>query len=158
MKVIIFDLDDTILDTTGTIVAPDYSLTNIKLVSGANEVLSLPDVKNILVSFGEEERQKEKIRILGIASYFSEIYVTRNNDDKFEVFKSLSERFSEFAPGMFVVGNRVDAEIRFGNLCGMTTVLLRHGKHQVIVPKEKAEHPTYTINSLFELPKIVLSK
>ncbi|MSU55139.1 MAG: hypothetical protein EXS46_01195 [Candidatus Taylorbacteria bacterium] len=158
MRTFIFDLDDTLLDTTGTILAPDFTLEKMGLLPGAKEVLALEGVRKILVSAGNEERQKEKIRLLEILSFFEEIHITPNDAGKLGVFRSVASRFHASSEKIVVVGNRVDSEIRYGNICGFITVLLRHGKHQSILPKDRWERPNFTIISLMDLSKVVLSK
>ena len=56
---------------------------------------------------------------------------------------------------IIVVGDRIDAEIRYGNMLGATTILLSYGKYKDLKPKDAFEMPTYTIKKIGELQKLI---
>ncbi len=149
---IIFDLDDTLYDRTGQV--PDnYSeedIRRITLFPGVKEFLQSFSGKKILVTNESNlGLQNKKIDALGIRSYFNDILICHSAAEKKECFSNLQRQFPQ--EEVWVVGDRVDLEIKYGKELGMKTVWLRHGNHRERGPREAGEVPDHQINEFSEL-------
>jgi FMN phosphatase YigB (HAD superfamily) len=152
MSLLIFDLDDTLYDTSNRLdpVMPNYA--NMRLYPEALEILRDIPKEKVLVTFGKEEVQKKKIETLKIEPYFKEIYIFEDRSRKLEGFRQILEKYNVANPKeVIVIGDRIDTEIRYGNMLGVTTVHLNIGKYRMLMPKDELEIPTHTVNSLTEL-------
>lgn len=153
---IIFDLDDTLYDRTGQV--PDnYSDEDIKRITlfpKVKEFLqNFPDQKILVTKETNPGLQDKKINSLGIRPYFNQIMVCRSDEAKRACFQKIRQNFPE--QEIWVVGDRVDLEIKYGKELGMKTVWLRHGNHKERRPRVAEEVPDYEINEFFELPEIL---
>jgi FMN phosphatase YigB (HAD superfamily) len=151
-SVLIFDLDDTLYQKHG-VVNDDFSgMENIQLYMGAYDFLRKTTCKKVLVTKGNPSMQIKKLEILGIKDFFEEILICSTSEEKKGLFQQLKEKHPECE--FWVIGDRIDSEIRFGNELGMKTVLLRKGKYAELVPKEPIEAPTYELKEFSELNSI----
>lgn len=141
-KVIIFDLDDTLFDSTNQ-PKDTGGEWPIQVFDGFHTILALEDCRHILVTRGTDSLQNRKIDILGIRNYFSDIYIVDSDNQKHETFMEIQGVFPDSE--IVVIGNRIDCEIRYGNLLGLKTILVKHGKYEVLVPKDDYELPTNEI-------------
>ena len=153
MKLVIFDLDDTLFDRFGQLDETYKNLLNITPFPDTHNVLSSLGFKKILVSLGDGRIQNKKIDVLKIRGFFDEIFICSTTEEKKEIFESVMKRYG--AGDMFVVGDRIDSEIRFGNMLGMKTILILHGKYKDLKPKDNFEVADYTIDRLEQLLEIV---
>ncbi len=154
--IVIFDLDDTLYSRTEQL-KDNYSeedLSKITLFPGVKGFLENPSFKKILVTKETEEGlQNKKIDQLKIRNFFNKIFICSKNEEKKEHFtKVLKENPYQ---KIFVVGDRIDSEIRFGNELGLITILIKSGKYQGLVPKDLMEKPTYTVNDFTNIKKII---
>ena len=152
-SILIFDLDDTLYQRWG-VVNDDFSgMEALQPYPGAYDFLRKTTCKKMLVTKGNPAIQVKKIELLGIKEFFEEILICSTDDEKKKAFKQLKEKHpdSEF----WVIGDRIDSEIRFGNELGMTTVLLRKGKYAELMPKEQVEVPTFEIKEFSELNEVL---
>jgi len=141
MHVAIWDLDDTLYHRHVQ-VGDDYSGTHdIVLFPDALPALTKPDQIDILVTKESREGvQGVKLDALGIRERFEEIHTVRRDEDKREVFASIRERF---ALPIYVIGDRVDSEILYGNELGMMTILCPRGKYLFRKPGSEVEREFY---------------
>ncbi len=152
-SVLIFDLDDTLYQKQG-IVNDDFSgMENIRPYPGAYDFLRKTTCKKILVTKGNPAIQVKKIELLGIKELFEEILICSIDEEKKGLFRQLKEKHPESE--FWVIGDRIDSEIRFGNELGMTTVLLGEGKYAGAIPKEPVEVPKYEIKEFSELNEVL---
>lgn len=152
-KVLIFDLDDTLYQKSG-VVADDYSgIENIRLYPGVYDFLRKTNCKKVLVSKGDPLIQYQKLSLLGIKDLFDQVLVCSTDSEKKGCFKQVMAHFpnSEY----WIVGDRVDSEIRYGNELGLKTVLLKKGKYAGLMSKEPIEVPTYELNEFSELNEVL---
>lgn len=151
-KLLIFDLDDTLFPR----LPEGYSkeqLQRIQLFPNAREIITRTDLKKVLVSKGNPLEQYAKIKQLQIQDCFDLILIPSTDEEKKTCFEQAAEKFpSEFT---FVIGDRIDTEIQFGNELGLVTVLLKQGKYKDLVPKHSLQIPQYVITSLQELVGII---
>src|SRR4051812_40649440 len=98
MKIIIFDLDDTLYDRTGQL-KDNFSkqdFLEIKPFPGTKTILNYPGYKKILVSTAKHgaEFQKSKLKILEILHLFDELIFCQNDQEKLNVFKQILKNHS----------------------------------------------------------------
>ena len=155
---IIFDLDDTLYDRTGQLSDnwTEEEFKNLEVFPGVKEILGVDGFSKVLVSKGEEEFQLRKLEQLGIKDQFDEIKICPTNEDKKTEFQNILNRCPH--PLVWVIGNRIDSEIRYGNELGLKTVLLKHGKYKNLKAKDKYEIPDYEIEQFVELHLILNRK
>tara|TARA_Y100000034_G_C6673233_1_gene295686 strand:- start:147 stop:620 length:474 start_codon:yes stop_codon:yes gene_type:complete len=153
---IIFDLDNTLYDCSAQI--PDnYTLKDVEgisLFSGVREFLTNFPGKLVLVTHETDSGlQDKKIDMLKIRNLFDKIFICPNNEAKRDCFKQALDLFPNSKT--FVVGDRVDGEIKYGNELGCVTVRVKIGKYKNIAVKDKFENPDYEINRFEQLNEIV---
>jgi FMN phosphatase YigB (HAD superfamily) len=157
MKMLISDLDDTLFDTTNQLDETYSNIRHIKPFEGALELLTLPNFHNFLVSAGDIHIQTIKLGILKLGHLFHGIYVIPTNKEKLFVFKELLRTHGQgiSLDDIFVIGNRVDSEIRYGTMLGLRTILVSQGKYTKVKPKDALEMPTYTVATLNEAAELL---
>lgn len=148
---IIFDLDDTLYDRSGSLTDSLNGLEGIRPFPGVKEFLQRKDFRKVLITKGKKKLQDLKLDLLGIRNFFDEIIICEGSEGK---MKSL-RRFSEKSGEKWVVGNRIDEEIIFGHELGFKTVWLKHGKYKNL---KAAFHPDHTINTFLEIGRLVPCK
>lgn len=148
-KVLIFDLDDTLYQKDG-VVKDDYSgIEKIRLYPGVYDFLRKTNCKKVLVSKGDPLIQYQKLSILGIKDSFDLVLVCSTDSEKKGCFKQAMANFS--GSEYWVIGDRVDSEIRYGNELGLKTVLLKKGKYAHLIPKDNLEVPKFEISDFVQL-------
>lgn len=166
MKLVIFDLDDTLFDTTGQLRDSHAGLDSITPFPGTFPLLmALKDrgIPMVLVSSfksslgqGDENIQNKKIDLLGIRHFFDTIALGAGGPEKFAAFRNIIERSGvQNRKEILVVGDRIDSEIMYGNILGCTTVRILHGKRKHLLPENSDQNPTYSINSIGDLKSII---
>lgn len=152
---IIFDLDDTLFPRL-----PDNytekDLNDIRPYSGVRKLLAVNDFKKILVSKGDPEFQHKKLAALNLKPFFDEIIICSTAEEKKDIFREISLRFpDEF---IWVVGDRIDSEIRYGNELGFKTVLLKRGKYKDLKAKDNLEIADFEFGEFKEIVKFFEEK
>lgn len=150
-KLIIYDLDDTLFDSTGQRQENDEQLSAILPFNKVNEVLSMPGSIKTLVTVGDKELQRQKIEIMGLRDYFTDILYCEKNEDKGEAFRALAKKHNASGSDVIVVGNRIDCEIEHGNRLGFDTVLVKWGKYEGLTPANEHQHPHYSVSEFEKL-------
>ena len=156
--IVIFDLDDTLFDTTGQLDETYNNLGTIVPFPDTLDVLEKIHATKILVSRGDKKTQQEKIKLLGIKRYFSEVFLCSLPEEKKEFFSAILKKYNTAANDVWVVGDRIDVEIRYGNMLGMHTVHFHHGKHKDLKPQDSFDKPMHTIKKLSELCRLIPCK
>ena len=151
-KLLIFDLDDTLFPRLPDNHTPEQ-LRSIKLFPQVREILSQPGLKRVLVSKGDPLLQYEKLKALGIKDCFDLILISSTDQEKKSCFEQALKTFP--ADNTFIIGDRINSEIMFGNELGLITVLLRQGKYRDLVPANPWQIPHYIIHSYAELEEII---
>lgn len=166
MKLVIFDLDDTLFDTTGQLRDSHNGLDSITPFPGTIPLLTAikeKEIPMVLVSSfksslgtGDENVQNKKIDLLGIRRFFNSIALGAGGPEKFAAFKNIVEHAGiEDRKQILVVGDRIDSEIMYGNMLGCTTVRLMHGKRKHLIPETPFQEPAHSIYSIGELLKVI---
>ncbi len=117
------------------------------------------DYKLILVTTGVRERQRNKIRLLGLSNAFDCILIDDVSDklSKRERFLAAATNFNLAPDKIAVVGDRIFSEIKIGNQLGMTTIRFHHGAYRSLKPSKDWETADHNINALSELPALLTS-
>ena len=153
---IVFDLDDTLYDKTGQVAEHSRwrDVEKIVPLPGVKEFLSSFEGKKILLTKETDPGlQTKKIEALGIKKFFDKIIICHSDDEK----KALLGKIKQDYPNeeIWVVGDRIDTEIRFGKELGLKTIRLKNGKYKDLVPRNSYEVPDYEIASFKELKKVL---
>ncbi len=151
MKVLIFDLDDTLFDSSGQ--QKINGELDIKVFDNTYDVLSLKNFKHILVTRGNPELQNKKIDLLKIRDFFADIYICDTDEGKYECLKKIYQTHTP--PDSYVIGNRIDCEIRYGNMHDAPTIHYLHGKYSGLVPQDLYEIPKHTVCSMLDLKELL---
>lgn len=153
---IIFDLDDTLYDRTGQVPEnyTDEDISRIVPFPGVREFLSTSPGKKVLVTKETVSGlQNRKIDALGLRHHFEAIMICHSDQEKKDCFQQIISQFPN--EEVWVVGDRVDSEIKYGKELGFKTVWLRHGNHAHQVPQEYGEIPDYELSVFSELSEIL---
>jgi len=108
-----------------------------------------------LVTTGIYTRQKRKIELLGLKDAFDEVVL--NDADKgvplSDCYKHLMEKYRLAPEEVAVIGDRIYAEIKVGNILGMNTIQFIHGRFKDLSAKTDIEIPDYRVESMNEIPR-----
>lgn len=153
-KSIIFDLDDTLMDTA---LYKRQLKENIRLFPHTEEVLKKlkQRYRLFLITLGDPGIQREKILTLGIKNLFEKIYYVNSlkNETKLGAFEVVLA-YSGDRPSDFVsIGNRLDTDVGFAKKLGMNGVLFEQGEYLHLKPQNKFEYADHTVKSLKEFEK-----
>lgn len=147
---IIFDLDDTLYDRSGSLTDDLKGLAEIKPFPGVKELLQGTEHQKVLITKGKKELQEHKLDVLGIKDLFDQIIICDDCEDKRKAFGRFFGNKEVWA-----IGNRMDEELLFGQELGFKTVWLRHGKYKDL----KAQFsPDYEIDAFSEFDQILRCK
>lgn len=156
MKLCIFDLDDTLYDTSNRLDEITPNFATMKLFPDAQKILESTTIPKVLVTYGNKDLQEKKIQTLDIRKYFGEIFISEDRGEKKDFFRKIIEKYGiEDHKQVVVVGDRIDTEIRFGNMLGCTTVHLQRGKYMKLKPSDRMDVPSHVITSLTDLVPIL---
>jgi FMN phosphatase YigB (HAD superfamily) len=115
-------------------------------------------VRNFIVSFGEPEIQRAKVKALGLdrEPAVEEIYYADRGNvlTKEGAFRKIQEKTGRDPSQILIVGDRPMREIRAGKALGMRTVRLRHGEFKGQEPAGPEEEPDYVIENITEVKKL----
>lgn len=139
-KWIIFDLDDTLLNTTdllipiaGTPAFEERIRQPLPLMPGALE--NLTDLKKryslALLTQGRVEAQTQKVKSLRIETYFQQIYFADplQQRPKSYYFHQMLRDHRVNPSEVLSIGNRRSTDIREAKKVGMKTCLFKYGEH-----------------------------
>lgn len=131
-----------------------HDVKKITPFPGVPEFLQAFPAKKILLTWETDKGlQDAKINILGIRSFFDEIFICNSNLEKKQYLEKIKQKYA--AEDICVVGDRIDAEIQFGNELGMKTVRLCYGKYKDMLPKHKLQFPLHTITEFSQLSRVL---
>ena len=112
-------------------------------------------VKVFIVSFGEPEIQRAKVKALrlDLEPAIDKIFYADRDKllTKEAAFKKIQHDVGLNASGILVVGDRPMREIRAGKELGMHTVRIRHGEFAAQEPRDKEEEPDYEVKNISEV-------
>jgi putative hydrolase of the HAD superfamily len=99
--------------------------------------------KLFLVTFGTREMQEKKIKVLGLEKKFDEIIITENSRGKEKCFKEILAKYDLEPKQVLCVGDKIKDEIDVGKRLGMSTALMKHGRHYHFYKSEINDEETY---------------
>ncbi len=141
LKLIVFDLDDTLLDTTRLLIpianTPEFEKrisSSLPLMPSAKENLEYLKKKYtlVLLTQGKPKFQEQKIDSLKIRDFFKKIYIANAEigETKADLFPEILKDFSCSPIEMLSIGNRMSTDIREAKKVGGWTCWFRYGEHQ----------------------------
>jgi FMN phosphatase YigB (HAD superfamily) len=161
----IFDLDDTLIDTSQLLIpiqkTPQFFeriQKPLPLMDGARDLLSdLSKAGTLyLITQGNTEVQKQKIRSANIESFFTKIFIA-NTDQQESKDVFFGQIFQEIPAGKtLAIGNRRKTDLRPAKMNGATTCWYKYGEYLHEPESTEYESPDYTVRSFSELRKICL--
>jgi putative hydrolase of the HAD superfamily len=219
IMLIIFDLDDTLIDTSGSLRIPklhdalramikkglhvnsfEEAFTNLvrideSSVSGKNSfekyvestgsdpafidiaceeyyknatypVIALEDAIQVLshlrarhtlvlVSYGDEQTQREKMRVAGVPETFFEEVLFTNSYDKKEVYEKLLVHFDIEPSHVVVVGDKFKTDLLPAKELGMITIHMEHGRGK---NDSEAQNADFSVSTLIQLLEVINCK
>jgi putative hydrolase of the HAD superfamily len=165
MKLIVFDLDDTLLDTTTLLLpiarTPEFEKRirePLPLLPGAREnLLALKEkYKLILLTQGRRDAQEAKVKSCGIQDLFASCLIAdpQKSETKYDFFLKLKSQFGLQDGEFLSIGNRLSTDIREAKKAGGLTCLFKYGEHQSECPESPFDHPDFETSSHRDLIKI----
>jgi len=148
-KLLVFDLDDTLIDTFGQMnVGTEWEdLEGLQLLRGAWELLNDSMTRKMLVTTESVAGlQKAKLKKVGIYELFEQVIICNSGEEKRRCFKEIAACNSEAV--IWAIGDRIDSEIRHAKEVGWKTVLVKRGKYKDLEPQCELEIPDYSINDI----------
>lgn len=100
--------------------------------------------KLFLVTLGKKEWQERKIKVLGLENVFDEIIITDNPLGKEKCFKEILIKYDLKPEQVLCVGDKIKDEIEVGKKLGMSTALMKHGRHYNFYKSEINDSAPYT--------------
>jgi putative hydrolase of the HAD superfamily len=163
LKVIVFDLDDTLIDTSRDLIPikdqahfNEFIQTQLHLFPQAlNNLIYLHKKYDLyLVTFGDPKLQKLKVSSLKIEEFFKNQYYPEaaKHETKKQFFQIIREQHPNIPNSAFLsVGNRKSTDIREAKELGFTTCLYDYGEHRHEATLLAADHPDFLITHHQEL-------
>jgi putative hydrolase of the HAD superfamily len=156
-KAIIFDLDDTLLDTSGSLLklvnSDDYMQAVRRPLpylpcAKENLIYLSRNYPLYLVTIGNVAVQRAKIESLQIAHFFREIFIANREvgETKKTYYQTVVNKTGAPPPQILSVGNRRTVDVRLSKQVGLKTCLLSYGEHSDEVPEVREDYPDYTID------------
>jgi len=107
-------------------------------------------LKLVLITSGIHERQRRKIKILGLEKAFDLILVhdIEKDPSKFRKFEKAMDLFDLKPRNVVVVGDKISSEIRMANRLGMISVRILKGRFSRMKPRNDLEVPDYVIKKV----------
>jgi len=87
--------------------------------------------------------QEKKIKVLGLERAFDEIIITENPRGKEKCFKEILTKYDLEPEQVLCVGDKIKDEIEVGKGLGMSTALMKHGRHYHFYKSEINEEEPY---------------
>ncbi len=164
LKLIVFDLDDTLLDTTNLLIpiarTPAFEeriRQPLPLMPQALENLRYLKDRYILtlLTQGRIDAQMQKVKSLGIGSFFKEQFFAdpTQNKPKSMYFRQILEDFEIHPDQALSIGNRRSTDIREAKKVGYKTCLFKYGEHQNEIVEVPQDTPDFEVDSHQELIK-----
>lgn len=130
----------------------------LKLFPGTMPLLRFLHARGVrvfIVSFGETEIQKAKVRALGLEGDPAIDKIFYADRDKLltkeAAFQIIQQELDLPAEQVLIVGDRPMREIRAGNELGMHTVRIRRGEFAAQEPRGPEEEPDYEVRNVSEV-------
>lgn len=153
-RAFIFDLDDTLANTTKDMRGDVLRISKLTLVSGARQLLTElahAGHRRELVTMGDRDYQMKKLEIVGIADSFDGIHFVETREEKKGALERLVKEIGLPPQHVIVVGDHPSHELCYARDlgCKVLRVKLGHGKYREVpcVPE-----PDLTVDTFVDLP------
>jgi len=158
MPLFVFNLDDTLVNTSRDLGGGRPLISNLTLVDGATEFLKKCGNRSVILSCGVETLQQQKIDHVGLRDLVRQVVIVPTVEKKNIRLAMFASEADRLQCDVVVVGDRVDQEIRMGNALGCITVRMRlpDGKHRGDMPIVREDRPTYIVSDFFEFLRLPL--
>ena len=125
--------------------------SHFKLYPEAKIVLEkLKGHELILITDGDSDFQRKKIKFLGIEKYFKEIYISGET----KISKINPEAFKILKKADYLIGDRIKTDITGGKFIGAKTILFNNGLF--IKENRKSDiKPDYVVKNLKDILSII---
>lgn len=162
IKVIAFDLDDTLLDTT-SLLLPIAGLPSfferiaqpLPWMTGAEDLVRRLKKKYrlALVTQGDPKVQQQKVKSIGLQDHFEKIYYVNSaaGEIKKNSFQSILTDFRVSPDELLSIGNRRSTDIKWAKILGAHTCLFNYGEHRHEEASSEDEIPEFEIDRLEDL-------
>lgn len=161
---LIFDLDDTLLDTSGLLIpikdTPEFEKRiqePLPLLPGASENLRYLSSKYQLhlLTQGRPHFQNQKITSLGISHFFKSITICdpTKGQNKFDYFSKFLQQYPALPTQVMSIGNRRSTDLGPAKAQGYWTCWFAYGEHQDEPIQSPSEKPDFIISHHFEMIK-----
>lgn len=158
---IVWDLDDTLLDTTRWLIpiakTPAFFQRiqqPLPLMEGAQENLEYLKARYrlLLLTYGHVPSQQQKVRSLGIGSYFTAMHFVdpEKNETKTERFLTIRNELSP-SENFLSIGNRRSTDLRGAKKVGGWTCWFAHGEHRDEASEVPEDEPDFSVQQHSEL-------
>ncbi len=110
-----------------------------------------------LVTSGNPDRQREKVRLLGLCDYFTEadntliLHDDQKSSDKQPSLAQAAKALSLPHAQILCIGDKLTDEIATAKTLGMITVHMRHGRQKNRKPQTPIEKPDIQIDRISQL-------
>ncbi|MCS6837427.1 MAG: HAD family hydrolase [Bdellovibrionaceae bacterium] len=164
-KHIIFDLDDTLLDTSQILIPIRSDEAQfwkrlqepLPLLPGALDNLNYLKRKYILhlLTQGKKKYQEQKIRSMNISEFFSQITIieTEQSQTKEDFFATFCDKYQIPPHQVLSVGNRLSTDLGPAKKYGMMTCWFCYGEGQDEEAQNYYEKPDFIIRHHYEMIK-----
>lgn len=166
INLIVFDLDDTLLDTSALLIPIantaqfDFAIREpLPLMEYAKENLDYLKSKNyrlVLLTQGNTEVQTQKIHSLKIADFFDRIYIAKTDqkETKAKYFAQILKDFKQMPVNCLSIGNRRSVDIRESKRLGYQTCYFHHGEHRLEAIELDLDAADFTVTHHSELLRV----
>jgi FMN phosphatase YigB (HAD superfamily) len=123
-------------------------------------LLALSKYYQMGIIANQSEDITEIIEKAGFHRFFSVEAISSNVKLKkpdSRIFDLALNQAGRSASECIMIGDRLDTDICPANMLGMTTIRTTNSLFALQTPLKECEHPTYTVSSLSEIPKIIQS-
>jgi FMN phosphatase YigB (HAD superfamily) len=158
LKLVIFDLDDTLFDTSGQLDETYQGIGQIVVFPGVESLLKHLVSKGVftaIVSTGNRFTQIKKIEILRLRNLVDAVHICKLPEGKLNLFRRCFREFDAQPRETLVVGDRIDQEIRYGKMLGCVTVRVLQGKRSHMAPGEKSQEADFSISNIGALSGVI---
>jgi len=133
-KIIIFDFNRTIYDPEKNNLTQDVLLILQKLfVNSENSLYLISRDEN-------KEKRQEILRKFDLEKYFQKMFFVSKKSPN--LFRKIIKKEKINPDNVYIVGDYLYDEIRYGNMCGVNTIWFKSGKFKDLKPKSRYDYPT----------------
>lgn len=165
IKALIWDLDDTLLDTTTLLLpiarTPAFEKRirePLPLLDGVMPTLQSLSQRYVffLLTYGRPEAQNQKLDSMGIRSFFRACYFAdpAKQETKGQYFERIPPEWGMHPSEVMSIGNRRSTDIGEAKDKGLQTCLFLYGEHQDEPIRREQENPDFEVRHHKELIQI----